>query len=402
MRHPYDLSSVVSGNDLIKFFEQLKSYALVAAQNINVKIDGVNVSFKIVKSLSGYEFAVDRGTFKPVDLDGVTISRVNERFPEGHGMRPAITTLLTILNEALPRIMSDISTLGMTRDPTLFLNTEYVTGKTNAIGYQEDFIAIHGLNQFYEKIPRSKKARPRQGAKRPMGANNKPIKDPSREVPYNQTAMASLIDKLNIVASKHNFKVYGPIPTKARDVNIDYSGSLNTPFSVNVSDDYSDNYQDLSHLNGRPIGEWLNSIDEKPGFYPNYQMYRTKEGKLINPYHKNTYLRVLSKAEPVDSFINDDDVRSVVNGAVMLHATRLMGNDFLKGLTSEIGDLVNDDGGHEGVVIRDPSFSPYPFKITGEFIVGGMYGVIADKVKLSEGFIRKIVRKVLKRFYNTL
>ena len=44
MRHPFDLQSVQSGNDLIQIFEDLKSYVQVAAQDVNVKIDGVNVS----------------------------------------------------------------------------------------------------------------------------------------------------------------------------------------------------------------------------------------------------------------------------------------------------------------------------------------------------------------------
>ena len=43
MRHPFDLQRVQSGNDLIRIFEDLKSYAQKAAQDINVKIDGINV-----------------------------------------------------------------------------------------------------------------------------------------------------------------------------------------------------------------------------------------------------------------------------------------------------------------------------------------------------------------------
>ena len=43
MRHPYDLQNVQSGADLIGIFEDLKSYAMTSAQDINVKIDGINV-----------------------------------------------------------------------------------------------------------------------------------------------------------------------------------------------------------------------------------------------------------------------------------------------------------------------------------------------------------------------
>ena len=99
-----------------------------------------------------------------------------------------------------------------------------------------------------------------------------------------------------------------------------------------------------------------------------------------------------------------DDVRQVINGSVMLHATRLLGNAFLAGLTSDVGDMISDDASHEGVVIRDPQFSQYPFKITGEFIVAGMYGVIAQKMAnpVSETKIRRMVRESITRTILTM
>ena len=80
------------------------------------------------------------------------MARVDDRFPEGHGMRPAIKTLLSILNEALPTIKSELETLGMWDNPAMFLNTEYVEGTTNVTEYDENFLAIHGLNQFYHTM----------------------------------------------------------------------------------------------------------------------------------------------------------------------------------------------------------------------------------------------------------
>ena len=109
MRHPFDLQRVQSGDDLIQIFEDLKSYVQIAAQDVNVKIDGVNVSFKF----TGNEFAVDRGSNKPIDVEGVTLERLPERFGPGHGMIPAITNLLTILNNALPDISQEINALGL-------------------------------------------------------------------------------------------------------------------------------------------------------------------------------------------------------------------------------------------------------------------------------------------------
>jgi hypothetical protein len=410
MRHPFDLESVQSGNDLIGLFESLKSYAQEAAQNINVKIDGVNVSFK----LAGNEFAVDRGSSKPIDVEGVTLARVGERFGEGHGMRPAITNLLSILNAALPNIQREINILGLNSNPHYFLNTEYVLGTTNATSYNNNFIAIHGVNAFYAKYRNPTKAMLKKDARAkprllrpglPGGGKGKN----SVEVSYDQSAMTSLINKLKPYAAERGFDVYGPVPTALKQGGqIDYSQALNTPFEVNISDEYSDMYGQFEHLQGRPIKDWLSEISEKPGSYisPTYdKTYRTTDGKRINPYHKNTYLRILEKAEPVDSYIvadeTGDDVRPMIDSAVMVHATRLLGNAFLSGLTSDIGDMVSDSASHEGVVIRDPRFSQYPFKITGEFIVAGMYGVIAQKMsgQVTENAIRKMVRESITRTY---
>ena len=36
-------------------------------------------------------------------------------------------------------------------NPTKFFNTEYVEGKSNVQEYDSNFLAIHGINQFYEK-----------------------------------------------------------------------------------------------------------------------------------------------------------------------------------------------------------------------------------------------------------
>lgn len=404
MRHPFDLQRVQSGDDLIQIFSELKTYAQEAAQNINVKIDGVNVSFKLVDG----EFAVDRGSTKPIDVQGVTISRVGERFGEGHGMIPAITNLLTILNRALPTIRQEINTLGLATNPHYFLNTEYVLGTTNATSYNNNFIAIHGVNAFYAKYKKPTKAMLRKNPSAkpvllrpglPGGGKN------SVEVDYNSDAMASLIQKLKPFAAELGFDVYGPVPTAIKSgASIDYGQALSTPFEVNISDEYSDAYGQFEHLQGQPLQRWLSEIPVKPAQYiaPNYDAsYRTSIGTRINPYHKNTYLRILSRNEPVDSFIvadeSGDDVRSVINGAVMMHATRLLGNAFLSGLTSDIGDMVSDSASHEGVVIRDPAFSPHPFKITGEFIVSGMHGVIAQKMSgaISESKIRNMIRKTL-------
>ena len=396
MRHPHDLHAVKSGLGLIKLFDKIKDSITTMTTTPNVKIDGVNVSFKYVNG----EFAVDRGSLKEIDLSGITFNRIGERFAEGHGMRKAITTLLSILNEAEPQIRQEISTLGL-NDPTYFLNTEYVEGTTNAVGYAEDFIAIHGVNVFYEKVSR-KATRP--GIQRPLDPDTqKPVKDPSVEVPYDKNAMMSLIQKLRPIAKKYNYNVYGPIPTSNKPIEINYAGSLNTPIQINISQDALAQNPDLSKYLNKNLGQLLTVITDKPGQYPKYPMIPMLDGKSRNPYHKVTYLQIIEGGIPVDQLASIENVEYFIKGAVYMHATRLLGNDVLAVLTSEIGDMIGDDGGHEGVVIRSEEFSPYPFKITGEFIKSGMYGVISQKMDaqkpvVTESYLKKLIRASIRRF----
>ena len=66
MAHPFDLGWVNSGSDLLEFFDKAKSYVETKGAG-NVKIDGVNVSFKVVGE-ENKQFAVDRGSLKPIDI----------------------------------------------------------------------------------------------------------------------------------------------------------------------------------------------------------------------------------------------------------------------------------------------------------------------------------------------
>ena len=211
MAHPFDLGWVNTGSDLLDFFERAKTYLEKQGAG-SVKIDGVNVSFKVVGELDKQkQFAVDRGSLKPIDIEGITMSRVDDRFPEGHGMRPAIKTLLSILNEALPSIRSELISLGMWDDPSRFLNTEYVEGTTNVTEYDENFLAIHGLNQFYHRVGKSgaSKGNVRPGAERPDNS-----KAPSTEIPYDPGVMEKLVKKLNPIANERGFQVYGSVPPR--------------------------------------------------------------------------------------------------------------------------------------------------------------------------------------------
>ena len=361
MNHPFDLGWVDTGSDLIDFFEKAKAFVEKKGAGA-VKIDGVNVSFKVVETPNGHEFAVDRGSLKPIDIEGITMARVDDRFPEGHGMRPAIRTLLTILNTALPTIKSELVELDMWGNPAIFLNTEYVAGTTNVTKYDENFLAIHGLNQFYHKI-HSRSGQERPGAERPEGS-----KAPSVEMPYDSAIMDSLIKKLNPTANEYGFQVYGSVPTeRTPDSDIDFSATLSEPFTVRVSED-----REIT----KSLKEWLSEASN-----PRYKTVKLKSGKKTHPLHKELYKAILDGSVPIVDLIEDADAEAAIYGAIIMHATRMLGNDILRGLTSPMGDVMS----HEGVVMRDEKlFGPNPVKITGEFIVGGMGSAFQADTSLNE------------------
>jgi len=355
MAHPYDLAWVNTGADLLRFFELAKDI------EGTVKIDGVNVSFKVVGEDDNKQFAVDRGSLQPIDIEGVTIDRVEERFPkEGHGMRRMVPNLLTILNEALPDVQNELKAFGMWDDPSKFLNTEYVEGTTNVTSYDKNFLAIHGLNQFYEKTGKVGKSKgiTRPGLERPEG-----LKAPSVEVPYNDKVMESFVTKVNQVAQKYGFEVISEAQVRRLEgAKIDFSQALAEPLTINISDEQSIT---------RSLGEWLGEASN-----PRYKLISAANGKKYNALHRELYYKLVEEGVPVTDLIQQADAQDAIYGAVMVHAVRNLGNVLLRASTSDLGDLVN----HEGIVLRDEKRfkTSNPVKITGEFILGNLAGGFGD------------------------
>lgn len=363
MRHPFDLEDIQTGKDLVSFFK--KAAASINNRNPCVKIDGSNPSFKLVDGPNGKEFAVDRASMKEIDISGITKDRIGERFPPGHGMRAAITLLLNIFNEAIPDITTELKTLGLWDDPTVFFNSEYVEGTTNVTEYDENFIAIHGVNQFYERVAKSgaSKGNKRPGAPRPKDSFGKPIKDPSYEIPYDEKVLERLVRKVTPIAEKYGFKIYTCIPAYyMKGEKPDFSETLNTNFEI-IFDPAS------PPLEG-PLSEWLKAAQNQK-----FETVTLSSGKVVTAMNKDLYVSLVRDKKPVTELIpSREDVKKALDSAVFWHAMRLLGNDILKKLDSPMGALVAQEATktHEGVVLRDPKISPHPVKITGEFIVSGM------------------------------
>ena len=416
MRHPFDLFKVKNGHDLLDFFIKLKKdIEIDRIKSYNLKSDGTNVSLKFANN----QVLIDRGSMKPEDIQGMSIFDAEKRYPVGHGLRDATLICTSIFNKALNTIKPELKKLGLLDNNFYFINVEYVpAGKINATDYDKNYLFVHGINAYYEK---SYRGFDRPGLKRPLIYSPKkqssvPTKDKSVEIDYDKAVLKTLIDKLNVVAADMkfgdfgNFEVVPPVEVlKRSDSNIEYN-SLKKPFSIKFSESFLRKHKDIALMQGHSLKTWLLSVKTKPaqyhsGVYDNF--FKTADGKKINPYHKKTYTAaVIDKNQNLDEIVVDNNIHSFIDGMVLMHATKELGQDFLHGLTTQdFGHLVySDDGQHEGVVIRDKSLSKFPFKITGDFIVDGQYGRIAQKMAKKSEILEisqhaKILLQTLKNYF---
>lgn len=328
MAHPFDLPNVKNGKDLIKFFN--KAYSVVQQDAASLKIDGVNVSLKLVgTNTDNPQFALDRGSMKELDVKGITIDKLGERFGEGHGMLEAGSKTLNIMNKALPSIKPELEKLGFFKDPNLFFNMEYVKGQTNVLTYDHDFLAIHGVNKFVTN---------------PTGKSRAGI-----EVGYDEKAFNSLVNKTNNIASEYNFKVYGDVPVKDT-ATPNYKAALNHPFTI-VKDNkkYNETLEQSLLKATNPVGKKI----------------ILKDGKVVDAMSRGIYDNVLAGYD-VNAFIkNPKDYQTAIDGAVIYHGTRVLGDALLRVVSSDMGTADK----HEGIVLRNKSLASVPVKITGSFIV---------------------------------
>jgi hypothetical protein len=355
MSHPFDLPTVRTGKDLINLFEKIK-LSLKETPAV-VKIDGVNVSIKLVTNADGsMEFGLDRGSKNPLDIKGITINDLSSRFAEGHGLLEVGKTVLEIFNKALPIITKDLNKLGLIKNKNLIFNTEYVAGSTNVVGYAENFLAIHGVNEAYE-------------VKSPVRGS---VSRKTREVSYNKEALDDMIQKINPIAKNYGFKVYSSIPATIKG-NVNLLPILNTELVVKYTSE---------HAEAKTMRAWLERCGNPVG-----TSIKTVQGKTVDAVSKELYLKILN-GTPLDQIVKDNDkeqVNAAVCGAIIYHATRLLGQAILDAMTSSIGDLNTQ----EGIVIRDTKISSTPFKITGEFIVRGMASAFKKEEEESQPLTRK-------------
>jgi len=369
MAHPFDVDKVKTGQDLIDYIND----AVLRLQNKeiagSVKWDGINTSFKLITTDDGKkEFRMDRGTSEIGSVIGFNAQSALEKWGTKHGMTQAIVKLLKIFDKALPLIEPELKELGMWDDPTKYFNTEYVTsaeeGKSNVQEYEQNILAIHSINQFYEK--RAQEWRKHKGTSMDRPGLERPI-DPKTgklvtgtgiEISYNKEALASLIEKVQPIAAAAGFEIYGDVPVGFDpDVELNLDAVLDTPISVQITP---------GGVATNTLREWLGMVE-----HPQARKVTKADGRSVGALSKDIYMAVLRSAEeggvPLSDYLSSqDDVKDAINGGIFYHGTRLLGQAVKNALTSAAGSV----GKHEGVVLR--GMEDFLVKLTGDFIVQGL------------------------------
>lgn len=381
MLHPFDIPEITSGNKLRKLFDDVVIH--LKMHSGAAKIDGTNNSLRLVDGPNGKEFAVDRGSMKDLDLEGITIDRLEEKWPnelivqpnqevieDVHGMVKSNQILLSIMNEALPHIEGELKALGLwnTQDPrkARYINTEFVQSAgdaaQNVIKYGKNFIAFHGINKYKHitgKNPKTgRKINRREGKK---------LKNALGQPTYNANAFKRLVDKVHAISKQHDFDTHGVIPVRFSG-EPDFNHELNQKITI---------VNDKSQEDTRTLDLWSSQASN-----PNGQKVKLVDGRMDNVMKLDYYEYIIgddgrSKGPLDEMFDNDsDNLKNVVDAAIIWHVTRVLGRQILENLETDFQDVIPVG---EGVVIEGMLPSPrapkaYPdFKISGDFIVQNRY-----------------------------
>ena len=394
MAHPFDVEDIETGEDLVDYINNAVSQLAAGDIAGSVKWDGINTSFKLVTDQDGKkDFRMDRGTNHIDSVVGLTAADAYKKWPSGHGMPPAIEKLLTIFNKALPSIESELKKLGMWDDPTKYFNTEYIEGTSNVQDYGANILAIHGINQFYEKRAQPHAIRKgtsmdRPGATRPLDSDGKPIKTGGIEIPYSHTALENLIRKVQPYAEQYGFQIFGDVPVEFdEEVELDLENVLEIPIEIQI---------EPGNVKRASLREWLHMVK-----HPKDKRVTRSDGKSVGALSKDIYMAVLRSATEegvaLSEYLQDsNDINDAINGGIFYHATRLLGQAVKEALTSQAGTL----GRHEGVVLR--GLEDFLVKFTGDFIVQGLESTHGNHVSenLSKDFTvvisknRKITKSI--------
>jgi len=450
MRHPHDLNEVSDGKDLIALFRAipayLKSKEFKAGESSSLKLDGSNNGLRLAYRDGKYQFVVDRGTKRFLDIQGVSIDQLEDRFhskvitdpktgeeiTKQHGMVESSAALLDMMNDGLEsdpdEMFSVLKELGflsekdnrLIPDPAKYISIEFVErtifdhptnpelGKANVIYYPYDFIAFHGVSEFFEMILKRTGEVVRQGPK--AGPEDS---GPGNPIPYNRAALNKLVELVTPHAPA-GFKVFAPISLKvamAAGEDITDEGDDDAAvvdraikqLSANIEEALNTNIAIRTSTTLPPTTKTLEGWLSDPAFknFDYKPLIRLKsldkKGKVrrVNPFHKDVHDALIKQQVSVVNYVDDPEIgqeeecplsgdlydcEKAIYGAIFIEAARILGNTVKKSLmpaVEEFGSAVS----HEGIVIDagmpfGKKKTGHAFKITGEFIIdarGGTY-----------------------------
>ena len=334
MPHPFDLEGVNRGRDLIRIFEDSASH--IAMKSAATKVDGTNNSIRLVNGPNGKEFALDRGSMKDIDLEGITISRLEEKWPakvkigpngdvqnEPHGMIKSGQLILGIMNEALPFIESELKALKMWEvvpaTESRFINTEFVeSGGTNVVDYGKNFIAFHGINKFKHITGKN----PKTGRKINRRESSE-VADRQGNLKYNVNAFERLVDKVHAISKKQDFDTHGVIPVR-------FIGQPN--FQAALQENIS-----ITRMPGetdtKTLDIWLSTAKN-----PGKEKVKLANGGKIGAMEKKVYQYVIGENNtsvgPLTEMFAEDNVtiKMATDAAIFWHTAKLLGIELNKNL----------------------------------------------------------------------
>jgi hypothetical protein len=328
MLHPLNLPEIKTGKDLISLYEKTAHY--LALKGAPVKIDGTNVSVRLVDTDHGKEFAIYRGA--KIDMEGppATLSYLSTRFAENPGAIKSYEQVLNIFNKSLPQTTKELKVLGLYNDPNIFFNTEFVAGTSNIIGYNNKFLAIHYPAKITEKFS-AKKGTKSYG---------------SEHLSFDAETLNAFVDKVNIVAQEFGFNVIHQSIAKMVG-KPDFNAALSSELTINNET--------------KTLKQWLSTATNPSGKV----IIKAADGKPTSGVNQGLYLDVIENGIDINTLVASKSLPVAINCIVFWHATRLLGKAILDTLDSNLGKPSQQ----EGVVINTPSISIDQFKITGDFFV---------------------------------
>ena len=326
MLHPWQLDKVKTLNDLVTWYYDVANLFNKTEKKAFVKIDGQNISIRFKND----EFVVDRLTKDPRDIEGVRYDSVDARFADSFaGFGDNVKNVLKMFNEAIPSIKSELKKLGLIDNDQIMLNVEYVTGKTNKVQYNTDFITIHGLLEIETS---------------PTGVRK------TKAIPYSQPVLDKMADTLNTKFGKYGFECCTQFPAIMTEAP-DYDSVLKSQLEI-------------KGIGKKTVSDWLKEYGDIP-------LKKTSNVTLTNGSKKSA-----SSIQLMNDIRNGADLTSLV---IEKHLQIAMTCFLMMYINSELGYAVLDVfdnkklgklSNQEGVVITDNAINGIgaPVKITGKFI----------------------------------